>query len=171
MLLTPSLHFSPNFSWSFSSVFPLKKIQRDGESRNLFLLWEGVQGLLLPSSLVLTLESRWTPEPKKHFYAALSVSEALAEVSNMCETTSPSVHAALFNDVPPRGPSSTKHDRHHLWVWLPSVTDSLRVKNKPSSVTTVAPCCSALRAILFTWGFQLFLFVICLNPSCVHSNS
>lgn len=132
--LCPKFLFFENFSWTFSSIFLLGKIQWDGELRYLFLLWEGVRGYRAKSTSLVTIFSGPDPreqvdsEPKKRFFAALSVSQALADVSNMCETTSPSARAAISNDAPPRGPSSTKHDRHHLWVWLPSVTDSLRKK-------------------------------------------
>lgn len=132
VLQTPSHPFFENFSWSFSSVFLLKKNPRDGELRDLFLLQEGVQGHRAKSTSLVTVFSGPGPreqvdsEPKKRLFAALSVSQALADISNMCETTSPSAQAALFNDVPLRGSSSTKHDRQHVWVWLPSVTNTLR---------------------------------------------
>lgn len=141
-------------NFSFPSIFLLWKIQLDEELRNSFLLWEGVQGYRAKSTSLVTVLSDPREQvdsgSKERFFTALSISQALVDVSNMCETTSPSAQAALFNDAPTRGPWSTKHDGQHQWAWLPSVTE---VKKNYSSVTTVAPAWRALKpatAVSFT---------------------
>lgn len=78
--------------------------------------------LSLPSSLVLTLESSWT-QSQRSASSPLCPSVRPSPMSATCvKTTSPSAHPALFNDAPPREPSSTKHDRQRECGSLLSLT-------------------------------------------------
>lgn len=93
-----------------SAVSQVFSIQQDGELRDLFLLREEVQGRRAKNARVVTVHSgpdtreQVVPEPKTVqdcFITAPTVSQALADVSTMCETTSPSAEDALFNNVAP----------------------------------------------------------------------
>lgn len=89
--------------------------------------------LLLPSSPVLTLESRWT-----HSQRSAS--------SPLCPSVRPLPMSATYVKWLPhplRLLSLTtcpyeSHGRHHVWAWLPSVSDSLRGK-KPQHCPRCGP--------------------------------